>query len=404
MWNPLSGTGICLSNPETAFEKQVKTARRTLPAAGFSFMKFLTSSYFHKFKCLGTACPVNCCFGWSIPLDDEICAVYADLKGLWGFRIRAKVQGNKLKSFRSRWGRCPFHTSRRLCGLQLALGEGYMPRVCRDYPRQFINPGHFAIRLLDTGCPESARLLLTEEDPLRMVFEEDEKDLQRYGNNEDEDYLNALKSTLDGLIALLMEEERTPEGLQRFCRRLFSYADKAHAAVMKGDPLPSPLDTGLKEDIPLFPFSIMVFNELLSTELYEESLSYFSPVLYRVLKYYYRLFDRKTELEGQAVLDEWIQSFLPGHPERAEKYFRLIGHFLELDFFDLYEDYSFHAHLMQAVIHANLVLLLDLLILHREKDLPLDRQTELLAAYTRRAHHNDDVARQLYRCLMDRYG
>ena len=148
----------------------------------------------------------------------------------------------------------------------------------------------------------------------------------------------------------------------------------------------------------------MLFNELYSTSLFEERLSFLAPKLYRPLKRYYKVFDRLTEIRGQELLDRWVTGYFEEDPERIRKYYRIAGYFLQLDFYDIYEDYSFFSHIVQAVLHANMVLMLDLTVYNAEGELPLKRQCEILAAYTRRAHHNDDVAKELYRKIMDRYG
>ncbi len=367
-------------------------------------MKVLTSSYYHEFACLGGSCPVTCCFGWGIPLDREACDVYARTKGLWGMRLRMRVTGSKLKAFRLSMGKCPFHNGRRLCSIQLSLGVDHMPRVCREYPRQLMNLGPFGIRLLDTGCPEAARLLLHAEKPFALIPEEEGDFPECHVTNEDKGFPEALAAALRALLDMLEEEEKTPAGLNRFAELLYAFAGEAHASSVGGGGLPDPRRIDPVRSLPLFPFSIMLYNAMLSTPLFEERLSLLSPALYRPLRYYYRLFDRQTEIEGQKRLAEMAEKYFAEAPERMEKYLRLTGHFLMLDWFDLVEDYSFHSHLLQAVIHANLILLLDLLILEKEGELSEERQTAVLAAYTRRAHHNEDVAKALYRCLMDRYG
>ena len=361
-----------------------------------------TVSWYHDFHCIQGECPVTCCFGWGIPLDDEICETYHNMKGLKGFLIRSRIRGGKLKSFRLSLGKCPFQDRESLCGLQRKLGEEYMPRVCREYPRQCINLGGFAVRTLDAGCPEAARLLLTAEDPLGFTDSEEEIESRRYGNNEEPEFLASLEKLLPRLLSLLREDSGI-RGLNHSFNSLLQYAEKAQEACIRGEKLPEA--SFCEEDrFPLFPFSIMLFNELYSTSLFEERLSILAPKLYRPLKRYYRVFDRLTEIQGQELLDSWVSCYFGEDPGRLRKYSMIAGYFLQLDFYDIYEDYSFFTHIIQAVLHANMILMLDLTVYNAEGELPLRRQCELLAAYTRRAHHNDEVAKELFRRIMDRYG
>ncbi len=62
---------------------------------------------------------------------------------------------------------CPFLTEK-LCGLQQKLGVEYLSKVCDTYPRLLKMDGLQKERSLDLSCPEAARIVLKETDPIRF--------------------------------------------------------------------------------------------------------------------------------------------------------------------------------------------------------------------------------------------
>jgi lysine-N-methylase len=72
---------------------------------------------------------------------------------------------------------CPF-LSDGLCGVQNKLGEQYLSNVCAKFPRQWAAVDDVLQRSLDISCPEAARLLLLDPEP--MEFDDDEGPL--YGH------------------------------------------------------------------------------------------------------------------------------------------------------------------------------------------------------------------------------
>jgi lysine-N-methylase len=65
---------------------------------------------------------------------------------------------------------CPFLTGG-LCGIQNTLGESYLSTVCARFPRTVNTVDDVFQRSLDLSCPEAARLLLLDPNP--MAFDEE---------------------------------------------------------------------------------------------------------------------------------------------------------------------------------------------------------------------------------------
>ena len=66
---------------------------------------------------------------------------------------------------------CPF-LEEGLCGIQNKLGEGYLSIICSRFPRVLNEVDDVLQRSLDLSCPEAARLMLLDPDP--MQFDESE--------------------------------------------------------------------------------------------------------------------------------------------------------------------------------------------------------------------------------------
>jgi lysine-N-methylase len=66
----------------------------------------------------------------------------------------------------SRGSACPFLTRTRLCGIQEKLGESYLSRTCSVYPRAMSTVDGVLERSLYLSCPEAARLVLLNPDPI----------------------------------------------------------------------------------------------------------------------------------------------------------------------------------------------------------------------------------------------
>ena len=66
---------------------------------------------------------------------------------------------------------CPF-LSEGWCAIQKKLGEAYLPIMCSAYPRVMNVVDDVLQRSLDLSCPEAARLVLLDPNP--MQFDEEE--------------------------------------------------------------------------------------------------------------------------------------------------------------------------------------------------------------------------------------
>ena len=148
--------------------------------------------------------PCSCCIGWEIDIDAQTREAYRHIPGEFGKRLNASIEDGEVSSFRlGEAERCPMLNPNGLCDLITELGEEALCQICADHPRF---RSFFADRTevgLGMCCEEAARLILSQEEPMRLiVLENDGEDAPL---SEEEAALLTLRDTL---IALLQDRSR----------------------------------------------------------------------------------------------------------------------------------------------------------------------------------------------------
>ncbi len=137
-------------------------------------MKTIKPNYYDKFKCIAQHCNHNCCIGWEIDIDPDTLAYYQELPSPWGDKLRSHISLNDTPHFiLGRNDRCPFLNDDNLCDLICAFGEDGLCNICADHPRFF---NEFSDRIecgLGLCCEEAARLILSKNEPVQFLADED---------------------------------------------------------------------------------------------------------------------------------------------------------------------------------------------------------------------------------------
>lgn len=142
-------------------------------------MKRLQPQSYHAFRCIGADCEDTCCVGWIVNVDKPTYEAYqrCDDPDL-GPRFHDLVTINTDSANQDSYARikldgpsCPF-LSEGLCAIQKKLGAEYLSIMCAAYPRVMNVVDDVLQRSLDLSCPEAARLVLLDPNP--MQFDEDE--------------------------------------------------------------------------------------------------------------------------------------------------------------------------------------------------------------------------------------
>ena len=128
--------------------------------------------YFHDFRCLAGSCPDTCCGQWEIVVDEQAKKRYLSVEGPLGEQIRSaltSVDGEDCMKLEN--GKCPLLTEEGLCPIVTALGEEFLSTTCHTHPRFTEIYGGLQETMLSMSCPEAARLLLEQTEPVRFVTE-----------------------------------------------------------------------------------------------------------------------------------------------------------------------------------------------------------------------------------------
>lgn len=126
--------------------------------------------YYDHFRCLADACPDTCCGQWAIVVDDAAKERYLSVEGALGDRIRhALTEQDGETCMALIGGYCPLLTEDGLCSIVLEKGEEFLSTTCHTHPRFTEIYGNLSETMLSVSCPEAARLLMEQEEPLQFL-------------------------------------------------------------------------------------------------------------------------------------------------------------------------------------------------------------------------------------------
>ncbi len=160
-------------------------------------MLYIVPDYYKEFQCLADACEDTCCAGWQIVIDQQSLKQYSGIKGEFGRRLQNSIDWKESVFYQSKDKRCAFLNEDNLCDMQLALGEKSLCRTCRRYPRHIEEFENVREITLSLSCPEVARILLSKEEPVKLLSFEKE------GEEEFEDFDPFLYSELTEARAVI---------------------------------------------------------------------------------------------------------------------------------------------------------------------------------------------------------
>lgn len=136
--------------------------------------------YYQKFSCVGQTCEDTCCSGWQVSIDRDTYHKYKQnrhkvLAPI--FKIAVSKDTSTGANSKSNFGRmrlksdggCYFLQEDRLCSVQKHLGAEALSDTCKQYPRLFSQFGSQRESTLGISCPEAARLILLNSEPMQFV-------------------------------------------------------------------------------------------------------------------------------------------------------------------------------------------------------------------------------------------
>jgi predicted transcriptional regulator len=115
-----------------------------------------------KFKCLADKCPDTCCKTWSIVVDEDSHKKFQNKAPELLEFIEKTEDGNLVMKKHPESQMC-FKYEDNLCSIHKNYGEEYLPKICKEYPRNSIELNGENVRIAKPSCPEIARLFLEKE-------------------------------------------------------------------------------------------------------------------------------------------------------------------------------------------------------------------------------------------------
>ncbi len=185
-------------------------------------MQYIRPSYYDKFKCIGAKCPDTCCSGWQIMIDEETLCHYRKMQGSLGESIREGIDEEQSCFLQNEKGDCHFLRRDGLCQIfWTSQKEEDWCDTCRTYPRHIEEFEDVREISLGMSCPEAARIIFSQTEPLCLLTEEDEE----YEEYEDFDYLlySKLLDVRELLLKQLQDRSKPME------RRFALAKEKIHA-------------------------------------------------------------------------------------------------------------------------------------------------------------------------------
>lgn len=137
--------------------------------------KVCVPKIYGKFHCIDVDCSDSCCAGWQVDVDEESFAYYQSVEGEFGDYMRSvmvAVPGEEGQFRLKKDGRCPFLNDAGLCDLYTNLGEDRLCKTCTNFPRFMEDYGERREVGIAFSCPEAARLMLEQTEPMQFVVED----------------------------------------------------------------------------------------------------------------------------------------------------------------------------------------------------------------------------------------
>ena len=146
-------------------------------------MIYIRPDYYHKFQCTADKCEATCCAGWQIVIDEDSMKRYETEDSQYGNTLRNKIDWEEGVFFQDCRKRCAVLKEDNLCEMYEQLGEESLCFTCANYPRHIEAYENLCEVTLAASCPEVARILLEQKDPVHFVEEETEE-----ADEEDEEF------------------------------------------------------------------------------------------------------------------------------------------------------------------------------------------------------------------------
>ena len=169
-------------------------------------MLYVRPNYYKEFECIADRCEATCCAGWQIVVDEESLARYEAETGEYGKVLRKRIDWDEGVFKQDCRKRCAFLKENNLCEMYEQLGEESLCITCASYPRhteEFENVREITLAI---SCPEVARIILEQKEPVSFV-EEDIEEAEEEIEDFDPFFFSYLEDARTTILAILQNRD-----------------------------------------------------------------------------------------------------------------------------------------------------------------------------------------------------
>lgn len=366
-----------------------------------------------RFQCINKECSYNCCGGWQIEIDEETYLKYLHEEGAFGRQLRRNMCFRDVAQIRQRFGKCPYLTRGRLCGMYLEHGEEYMSFACRTFPRRKIayKEGKETVLeelYLELSCPEVARLFLEEEGFIQFGEVKRPTEVCWDFEIEEADYFEILLHMRETIRRIIEREDIAIA----YCMMLaFDYAEECQQLSMRlqyQDIIPFSEHFMQEEQIQSklveyrnYPVSFLEKGSLLHKFVAEGveqiDIRWTNPGMAKVLKQYYQCFERKNYSKFGELVWKKYNRMLHQQPRLERVYRNYFLYYVSQRLMYAIQTYNMTKPVIMGIVHTQLLMLFDIVVWQKNKEsISLEQQRDVLAYYSRTAGHNESICDKMY--------
>lgn len=141
-------------------------------------MKIRKPTFYDDFFCVGKDCPLTCCGGWKILVDEKMEREYKLCGGeIAKFARKGMTYDKEMKAYSvnmTKSGLCPMLDEQQLCKIVLKKGSELLCRTCAVFPREKVLAYDTKEKYIFLGCPRAVQLLLQSSGQIGFVTENEE--------------------------------------------------------------------------------------------------------------------------------------------------------------------------------------------------------------------------------------
>ena len=169
-------------------------------------MLYVKPNYYDKFKCIADQCEATCCAGWQIVIDEASMERYQKEDSPYGDILRERIDFSEGVFKQDACKRCAFLDSDNLCDMYKHLGEESLCATCTNYPRHIEEFENLREITLAISCPEVARIILRQMEPVTFCEEEVEVEEEEF-EDFDPFFFSYLEDARKILLAILQNRD-----------------------------------------------------------------------------------------------------------------------------------------------------------------------------------------------------